>query len=47
MLGHPVGASGARVLTTLLWAMKARDAARGLAALCIGVGQGIAMLVER
>lgn len=46
-LGHPVGASGARVLTTLLWAMKARDAARGMAALCVGVGQGIAMLVER
>jgi 3-oxoadipyl-CoA thiolase len=46
-LGHPIGASGARVLTTLLWAMKARSASRGMAALCIGVGQGIAMLVER
>jgi acetyl-CoA acetyltransferase family protein len=46
-LGHPIGASGARVLTTLLWAMKARGASRGMAALCIGVGQGIAMLVER
>jgi 3-oxoadipyl-CoA thiolase len=46
-LGHPIGSSGARILTTLLWAMKARDAHRGLATLCIGVGQGIAMLVER
>jgi 3-oxoadipyl-CoA thiolase len=46
-LGHPVGASGARVLTTLLWAMKGRGVRRGMAALCIGVGQGIAMLVER
>ncbi len=46
-LGHPIGASGARVLTTLLWAMKARGARRGMAALCVGVGQGIAMLVER
>jgi 3-oxoadipyl-CoA thiolase len=46
-LGHPVGASGARVLVTLLWAMKARGARRGMAALCIGVGQGIVMLVER
>jgi 3-oxoadipyl-CoA thiolase len=46
-LGHPIGASGARVLGTLLWAMKARQAKRGMAALCIGVGQGIAMLVER
>jgi 3-oxoadipyl-CoA thiolase len=46
-LGHPIGASGARVLGTLAWAMKARSAKRGMAALCIGVGQGIAMLVER
>jgi acetyl-CoA acetyltransferase len=46
-LGHPIGSSGARVLTTLLWAMKARGVRRGMAALCIGVGQGIAMLVER
>jgi acetyl-CoA acetyltransferase len=46
-LGHPIGSSGARILTTLLWAMKSRDARRGMAALCIGVGQGIAMLVER
>ena len=46
-LGHPIGSSGARILGTLLWAMKARGARRGMAALCIGVGQGIAMLVER
>jgi 3-oxoadipyl-CoA thiolase len=46
-LGHPIGSSGARILTTLLWAMKARGSPRGMAALCIGVGQGIAMLVER
>jgi 3-oxoadipyl-CoA thiolase len=46
-LGHPIGSSGARVLGTLLWSMKARGAKKGLAALCIGVGQGIAMLVER
>jgi acetyl-CoA acetyltransferase family protein len=46
-LGHPIGSSGARVLGTLLWAMKARGARRGMAALCIGVGQGIAMCVER
>ena len=45
-LGHPIGASGARILTTLLWAMKARRASRGLATACIGVGQGIAMLME-
>jgi 3-oxoadipyl-CoA thiolase len=46
-LGHPIGSSGARILGSLAWAMKARGAKRGLAALCIGVGQGIAMLVER
>jgi 3-oxoadipyl-CoA thiolase len=46
-LGHPIGASGARVLVTLLWTMDARKKNRGMAALCIGVGQGIAMLVER
>jgi len=45
-LGHPIGSSGCRVLGTLLWAMKARGAKRGMAALCIGVGQGIAMCVE-
>jgi acetyl-CoA C-acetyltransferase len=46
-LGHPIGASGARVLTTLLYAMKQRDAHLGLATLCIGGGQGIAMVVSR
>src|ERR1035438_3877422 len=46
-LGHPIGSSGARILGTLVWAMKARGARRGMAALCIGVGQGIAMVVER
>jgi acetyl-CoA acyltransferase len=46
-LGHPIGSSGARILGTLLWSMKARGAKRGMAALCIGVGQGIAMVVER
>jgi acetyl-CoA C-acetyltransferase len=46
-LGHPIGASGARVLVTLLYEMRRRDAKRGLAALCIGGGQGIAMIVER
>jgi 3-oxoadipyl-CoA thiolase len=46
-LGHPIGSSGARLVATLLWGMKARGVRRGMAALCIGVGQGIAMLVER
>jgi acetyl-CoA C-acetyltransferase len=46
-IGHPIGASGARVLTTLLYAMKDRDAKKGLATLCIGGGMGIAMCVER
>ena len=46
-LGHPVGASGARVLTTLLYEMHRRDAKKGLATLCIGGGMGIAMCVER
>ena len=46
-LGHPIGASGARVLTTLLYAMQDRDAKLGVASLCIGGGQGIAMVVER
>lgn len=45
-LGHPIGASGARVLVTLLHAMTARDARRGVATLCIGGGQGIAIAVE-
>jgi len=46
-IGHPVGASGARVLTTLLYEMKRRDAKKGLATLCIGGGMGVAMCVER
>ena len=46
-LGHPIGASGARVLVTLLHGMAARDAKKGLATLCIGGGMGIAMCVER
>jgi acetyl-CoA acyltransferase len=46
-LGHPIGASGARIVATLVHAMKARNARRGLASLCIGVGQGIATLFER
>ena len=46
-LGHPIGASGTRILTTLLHSMEDRGATTGLAALCIGGGQGIAMVVER
>jgi acetyl-CoA C-acetyltransferase len=46
-LGHPIGASGARVLVTLLYEMKRRDAKRGLASLCIGGGMGVALAVER
>ncbi len=46
-IGHPIGASGARVLTTLLHEMGRRDAKKGLATLCIGGGMGIAMAVER
>lgn len=46
-LGHPLGMSGARILVTLLHAMKRQDAQRGLATLCVGVGQGVATLVER
>ncbi len=46
-LGHPIGASGARVLTTLLYAMRDRDAATGLATLCLGGGNAVAMSVER
>ncbi|EPF6160619.1 acetyl-CoA C-acetyltransferase [Citrobacter sedlakii] len=46
-LGHPIGASGARILVTLLHALSARDKTLGLATLCIGGGQGIAMIVER
>ena len=46
-LGHPIGASGARILTTLIYAMKQRQARRGLASLCIGGGEANAMIVER
>jgi acetyl-CoA C-acetyltransferase len=46
-LGHPIGASGARILTTLLYEMGKRNVEVGLAAMCIGGGQGIAMVVER
>ncbi len=46
-LGHPVGASGARVLTTLLYEMQRREARKGLATLCIGGGMGVAMCLER
>ena len=46
-LGHPLGCSGARILTTLVHALKRRQKAIGLASMCIGVGQGISMLVER
>ncbi|MGC6205214.1 MULTISPECIES: acetyl-CoA C-acetyltransferase [unclassified Citrobacter] len=46
-LGHPIGASGARILVTLLHALQAHDQTLGLATLCIGGGQGIAMIVER
>jgi acetyl-CoA C-acetyltransferase len=46
-LGHPIGASGARILVTLLHGLKAKAARRGLATLCIGGGQGIAIIVER
>ena len=46
-LGHPVGASGARILTTLLYEMEKRDAKKGLATLCIGGGMGTALIVER
>jgi acetyl-CoA C-acetyltransferase len=46
-LGHPIGASGTRILTTLLYEMGRRDIELGMAAMCIGGGQGIAMVVER
>ena len=46
-LGHPIGASGARILTTLLYEMQKRDAKKGLATLCIGGGMGIAMCLQR
>ena len=46
-LGHPIGASGARVLTALLYAMKERGAKKGLATLCLGGGGSVAMAFER
>jgi acetyl-CoA acetyltransferase family protein len=45
-LGHPLGCSGARILTTLLWEMRRRGARYGIASLCVGVGQGVATVVE-
>jgi acetyl-CoA C-acetyltransferase len=45
-IGHPIGASGCRILVTLLYEMKRRQARKGLAALCIGGGMGVAMAVE-
>jgi len=45
-LGHPVGASGARILVTLLFALKAHGKKRGLATLCVGGGQGMAMILS-
>jgi acetyl-CoA acetyltransferase len=46
-LGHPLGCSGARILTTLIHEMGRRDARKGLATLCVGVGQGVSILVEK
>ena len=46
-IGHPIGASGARILTTLIYAMRRRDARRGIAALCLGGGNGVALAIER
>jgi len=46
-LGHPIGASGARVLTTLLYAMKERGAKRGMASLCLGGGEAVSLIVEK
>ena len=46
-LGHPLGCSGARILTTLAWDLRRRGSGRGLATMCIGVGQGIATVIER
>jgi acetyl-CoA C-acetyltransferase len=45
-LGHPIGASGARILTTLIYALRAKGGGRGMASLCIGGGMGIAMVIE-
>ena len=46
-LGHPIGASGARILTTLLYALKRRQLTRGIATLCLGGGNGVALAVKR
>ena len=46
-IGHPIGASGARILTTLLHALQQRNARRGIATLCLGGGNGVALAVER
>ena len=46
-LGHPIGASGARVLVTLLYAMKDRKAKRGMASLCLGGGEAVSLIVEK
>jgi acetyl-CoA C-acetyltransferase len=46
-IGHPIGASGARVLVTLLYEMQRRDAHKGVAALCLGGGNSVAMALER
>jgi acetyl-CoA C-acetyltransferase len=46
-LGHPIGASGARILTTLLYALRERKLKRGIATLCLGGGNGVALAVER
>ena len=45
-LGHPIGASGARIMVTLMYALKARGLTKGLATLCIGGGQGVAIVIE-
>jgi acetyl-CoA acetyltransferase len=45
-LGHPIGASGARILTTLIYALRGRGGGRGVASLCIGGGMGIAMVID-
>ena len=46
-IGHPIGASGCRILVTLLHEMQRRDSKRGIASLCIGGGMGVALCVER
>ena len=45
-LGHPLGCSGARILTTLIYALRARGGGSGLATLCVGVGQGVATIID-